>query len=149
VRLIELELADGSRHKLYLGSSPQASATHIRLDDQPETYLSGELTSYDANAVAAGWIDTLYYTLPQTATVALTLQNENGALDFERKAGEEWTLGSLAEDESFITSWVSLRGGELPSLDFARDRHHAGACNDIPDATTRDRAPRGLRGSLR
>jgi hypothetical protein len=98
--LLEITLTDNTTHKLYVGSSAGASATHVRADDQPEVYLTGDLTSFDANAQASAWIDTLYFTVPQTATTSLTLENANGTFEFV-KEGETWTLAGLADDETF------------------------------------------------
>jgi len=101
VRKIEISLSDGSRHTLYLGTSPRSSATHVRADDRPQTYLTGELRSYEANARAASWIDTIYYTVPKTATLSLKLENENGVFEFEQTEPGMWTMKGLAEDETF------------------------------------------------
>jgi hypothetical protein len=98
--LVELQLKDGATHKLYLGSSAGASATHVRADDQPEVYLSGDINSFDANSNASAWLDTLYFTVPQTATVGITLENPNGKFEFV-KDGEKWALQGLAKDEAF------------------------------------------------
>lgn len=98
--LVELKLKDGTTHQLYLGSSAGASATHVRADDQPEVFLTGDINSFDANANASAWIDTLYFTVPQTATVGITLENTNGKFEFT-KEGETWTLKGLAADETF------------------------------------------------
>jgi hypothetical protein len=98
--LVELKLKDGTTHKLYLGSSAGASATHVRTDDQPEVYLTGDINSFDANANASAWIDTLYFTVPQTATVGITLENANGKFEFA-KEGEKWTLKGLSAGEIF------------------------------------------------
>ncbi|MFN8459221.1 MAG: hypothetical protein U0401_31990 [Anaerolineae bacterium] len=46
------------------------------------------------------WIDTLYFTVPQTATVGITLENPNGKFEFV-KDGEKWTLKGLAAGETF------------------------------------------------
>jgi YD repeat-containing protein len=99
-RLVEFTLADGSTNQLYVGSSAGASATHVRVDSQEEVYLTGELSSFDANTAASAWIDTLYFTVPTTATVALTLENENGTFEFENDGGT-WTMAGLDEDEVF------------------------------------------------
>ncbi len=98
--LVELKLKDGTTHKLYLGSSAGAGATHVRTDDQPEVYLTGDINSFDANANASAWIDTLYFTVPQTATVGITLENPNGKFEFIKEA-DKWTLKGLAAGESF------------------------------------------------
>jgi hypothetical protein len=99
-RRVELTLQDGDSHRLFVGSSAGAGATHVRADGQSEVYLTGELNSWEANAQASAWIDTLYFTLPQTATVALTLENGNGLFEFERE-DESWTMKGLSGDETF------------------------------------------------
>ncbi len=109
-RLIEVKLQDGTSHKLYLGSTAGVSTTHVRADDQSEVYLASNLSSWDVNAQASAWIDTLYFTVPQTATVALTLQNQNGTFELE-KEGDNWTMKGLAGDEKLnvnnVTTLVS------------------------------------------
>ena len=99
-RRLELSLSNGTTHDLYVGSSAGAGATHVRLDNQPEVYLTGDLDAYNINPQAGSWIDTLYFTVPQTATTKLTLENSNGALEFV-KDGENWTLSDLADGETF------------------------------------------------
>ncbi|NJN95778.1 MAG: DUF4340 domain-containing protein [Anaerolineales bacterium] len=112
--LLEIGLKDGAGHKLYVGSSAGASATHVRADDRPEVYLTGDLTSFDANVQASAWINTLYFTVPQTATTGLTLENANGTFEFV-KEGETWTLKGLKAGETFnennFTSLLSQAGG--------------------------------------
>lgn len=98
--LLDIGLKEGASHKLYVGSSAGASATHVRADDQPEVYLTGDLTSFDANVQASGWINTLYFTVPQTATTGLTLENANGTFEFV-KEGEKWTFKGLKAGEIF------------------------------------------------
>lgn len=102
-RLVEIELQDGASHKLYLGSPAGGTSTHVRTADRAEVYLTNNLSSWDVNAQASGWIDTLYFTVPQTETVALALENRNGVFEFE-KEGENWTMIGLAEDETFNPS---------------------------------------------
>lgn len=99
-RLLEITLKDGSTHKLFLGSSAGAGATHVRADGQSEVYLTSELASWEVSPQASAWIDTLYFSVPQTTTVAMTLENQNGKFEFE-KAGESWTMKGLAGDETF------------------------------------------------
>jgi hypothetical protein len=105
-RRVELTMAGGAQHELYVGSSAGAGATHVRIDDQTNVYLTAELSAFDVNAQAASWIDTLYFTVPQTATVALTLENANGTFEFE-KENDTWTLKDLAEGETLNESNVT------------------------------------------
>ena len=104
-RLIEIELADGTQHKLYVGSSGGASATHVRADGQPEVYLA-DMNTFDVSAQPSGWIDTLYVEIPQENVVAVKLENENGTFEFA-KEGDTWTMLDLAEDEVFNESGLT------------------------------------------
>lgn len=97
-RRLEITMTDGSSYNLFIGSSGGAAATHVRADDQPEVYLTGELNAFEANAQASSWIDTLYFSLPQTATTKLTLENKNGTFEFVQVDGS-WTLADLTDDE--------------------------------------------------
>lgn len=114
-RLVEIELQDGAGHKLYLGSPAGGTSAHVRADDQAEVYLANNLSSWDVSAQASGWIDTLYFTVPQTATVALTLENQNGVFEFE-KEGENWTMAGLAEDETFNPSSLTSLLSQASSI---------------------------------
>ncbi|MCL4298310.1 MAG: DUF4340 domain-containing protein [Anaerolineae bacterium] len=112
--LVEIQLKDGASHKLYIGSSAGAAATHVRADDRPEVYLAGDINSFEASPQAGSWVDTLYFTVPQTATTSLTLENANGTFEFT-KDGEQWTMPGLAGDETFnennFTSLFSQASG--------------------------------------
>jgi hypothetical protein len=105
-RRLELTLADGTTDQLFIGSSAGAAATHVRADGQPQVYLTGELAAWDANPEVTSWVDTLYFTVPQTATTDLTLENANGTFEFE-KQGDTWTMVDLAEGETLNQDTVS------------------------------------------
>ncbi|MCS7259553.1 MAG: DUF4340 domain-containing protein [Anaerolineae bacterium] len=99
-RKIELKMKDGSTRTVYLGTSGGGGATHVRADAQKEVYLTSEVLSWDVNATESNWVETLYFTVPQTATLSITLQNAQGTFEFERPTGEgEWTMKGLAADE--------------------------------------------------
>ncbi len=98
-RLVEIELTDGTRHNVYVGSSGGTGATHIRISTQPEVYLA-DINTFEVNAQASSWVDTLYFNIPSENVVAVTLENENGTFDFI-KNGETWTMTSLTDDEIF------------------------------------------------
>jgi len=102
-RRLEITMADGNSHTLFVGTAAGAGATHVRANNQPEVYLAGNLNAWEVNAQPSGWIDTLYFTVPQTATTQLTLQNENGTFEFEQ-AAEGWTMQGLEAGETFNES---------------------------------------------
>lgn len=103
-RLVELKLADGQTHKVYLGSSPSSGATHVRADSQSETYLTADMRTYDVGASSGTWVDTQYYTVPTTSTLSLTLKNANGEFEFDQASEGQWTLKGLGGDEQFKQS---------------------------------------------
>jgi hypothetical protein len=104
VRLVELTLADGQAHKVYLGSSPSSGATHVRADNQSETYLTADVRTYDVGASGTSWVDTQYYTVPTTSTLSLSLKNANGEFEFDQASDGTWTLKGLSGDEQFKQS---------------------------------------------
>ena len=107
VRRIEFETAGGEQHVLPLGSSPSYGATHFRVDRQSETYLAGDLSTWDMNATAASWVDTAYLNVPQTDITKLTLENANGVFVFTRDEEGNWAMDGLAEGETLAETKVT------------------------------------------
>ncbi|RPI47640.1 MAG: DUF4340 domain-containing protein, partial [Chloroflexi bacterium] len=99
-RRVEIELADGSRHVLYLGSSPTFQALHIRAEGQDDVYLTSALTAEDAGVGAVDWVERTYFSVPTQEAISLTLENAHGTFQFT-KEGEEWTMDGVAGEESF------------------------------------------------
>jgi len=114
-RRVDLRLADGTTHRLFVGSSGGANATHVRAEDQPEVYLAQDVNAWDANPQAAGWIDTLYFEVAQDELTGLTLENENGTFEFV-KTGESWTLADLADDETLDETAINTLLGQVSSV---------------------------------
>lgn len=120
LRRIELETADGQNRVLYLGSSPTYGATHIRLEGQDETYLTNDLSVWDANATATSWIDTNYLQMPQEDITSLTLRNANGEWTFEKDDEGNWLLVGLAQDETLNTTAVDSLVRQASSVTMLR-----------------------------
>lgn len=120
LRRIELETADGQNRVLYLGSSPTYGATHIRLEGQDETYLTNDLSVWDANATATSWIDTNYLQVPQENITSLTLRNASGEWAFEKDDEGNWLLVGLAEDETLDTTAVDSLVRQASSVTMLR-----------------------------
>ncbi|MDQ4077010.1 MAG: DUF4340 domain-containing protein [Chloroflexota bacterium] len=118
-RLVELRLEDGNTERLFIGSSGGPSATHVRLANEPEVYLTGDLAVWDANTQPGSWVDTTYVSVPLTETVGLTLQNTNGTFEFS-KEGESWTMEGLDEDETFNEEALTSMLGQITSLQMVR-----------------------------
>jgi len=102
-RRVEIELADGIRHVLFLGSSPSYGALHVRAGGQDDVYLTSALTAEDAGVDATAWVEPIYFSVPAQEVVSLTLENANGTFRFT-KEGEEWAMDGLAGEESFDAS---------------------------------------------
>ncbi len=118
-RRIAFELADGSAHTLYVGTSPSFGASHVRADDQEEVYLTSDLAVSDAGAQPSTWIDTTYLSIPREQIVALTLENGNGAFHFE-KSQDTWTMEGLAADETLKESAVTALVSRVSSVQMTR-----------------------------
>ncbi len=99
-RRILFGTSGGTRHTVYLGTSPQYGSAHFRVEGQSETYLTSELSAYDANATIAGWIDSSYRSAAQEDVNRFTLENASGTFVFEKEGDESWTMAGLGEDET-------------------------------------------------
>jgi hypothetical protein len=118
-RRVELELADGTRHQLYIGSSPSFGAAHVRAGDQDQVYLTSEISAYDADTAATRWVDSVYFTVPEEELVALTLENGAGTFEFA-KEGDTWTMAGLADDEAFDEPKFLTLVGRVNSIPMLR-----------------------------
>jgi len=116
---VVLKLEDGSLRRLYLGTSPSFGAIHVRVAGQDPVYLASDLSSTDVGARVSDWIDASYFSVPQDEIVGLTLENQNGTFEFQ-KAGEEWTMAGLAEDETLDTASVTSLVSRAASVRMLR-----------------------------
>ena len=99
-RRIELESQDGARLTLYLGSSPAYGATHVRLEGQDETYLTSDLSTWEANTSATNWVESRYVDLQSKDILRLTVANDQGTFVCRQQELEQWTLEGLLEGET-------------------------------------------------
>jgi hypothetical protein len=105
-RRIDLQMADGSRQRLYIGNSPTWQAAHVRADGQDEVYLTSELSAQDAGTLATDWVDTVYLSIPRDQIVRITIENAQGTLELT-KEGESWNLQGLAPGETLDETKVN------------------------------------------
>jgi Domain of unknown function (DUF4340) len=115
-RLIELESSDGAHYKLYLGTSAGYQDTHVRADGQDQVYLASGLSVSDAAVQASGWIDTKYFSVPQDQIVALTVENKNGRLEFEKDATGAWTMKGLSAGETANATSITSLASRLATV---------------------------------
>ena len=118
-RRLELELADGTTHRLYLGTSPSYGAIHVRADGQDEVYLAS-LSASEAGVNASNWVDTLYFSLTQDQIVAMTLENGNGRFEFEKDDAGAWAMKELAAGETLNENNVTGLANRVASLRMLR-----------------------------
>lgn len=121
MRRILIETTAGTGYTLYLGTSPQYGATHVRLDGQDEAYLTSELSAWDVSATASSWIDTTYFVLEQNELAQVTLENANGTFTFvntlvdvpsEEQDVPDWTLVGIGADEQLADSEIKTTIGK-------------------------------------
>ena len=129
VRRVEFEMTDSKRHNLYLGSSPRYGATHFRSDGQSETYLTNDVSTFDANATATSWTDTSYLNIPQEEITKMTLENGQGQFTFTKDTESNWTLAGLAADETLdegeVTSLVQRASSVNMTMPLGKDAQAA------------------------
>ena len=113
-RLIDIQSGDHVDH-LYVGSSGGANATHMRLNDQNQVYLTSGLAALDAAATPATWITTMFYSAQQDQFTHLTLQNAQGSFDFQKINGQ-WTMAGLGATEHFNQAGLDRVLGQLTGI---------------------------------
>lgn len=106
-RRIAFETANGVEHTLYLGSSQQRGATHFRLEGQSETYLTNDVTTYEASVQPSTWIDPTYVSVPRQDVNRMTVENANGEFVFEKDDEGAWTMEGLEADETLDEAKVT------------------------------------------
>ena len=106
VRRLDLETAGGTKHTLYLGSSPSYGATHMRVEGRDETYLASNMTAWEFGTAPPSWIDNTYFSVAQDQLSAITVQNARGTLTFNRDAEGNWTLVELPVGEELAVDTV-------------------------------------------
>jgi hypothetical protein len=98
-KLVEYELADGTTHQLFLGTSPNYSATHVRADNQATAYLADNFPSSDWSPSASAWVDRNYLSITPSEVTDLVLVNPQGQFEFTQ-SGTTWSMAGLAEGET-------------------------------------------------
>lgn len=126
-RRLDLELADGTQQRLFVGTSPSFGASHVRLEGQDEVYLTSGLSATDVATSPTSWVDRIYFQVPQAQAVALTLENANGRFDFRRVAGEgdtetggTWMMADLAPGETLDQAAVQTVVNRATSVSMSR-----------------------------
>jgi hypothetical protein len=116
VRRLDFETADGAKHTIYLGSSPSYGATHFREEGRDETYLTDQLSTFEASPEADSWIDTSYLAVTVEELTRMSLENANGSFDFTKDEEGNWTMAGLVSDETLDQTQVGnvvRRGASL------------------------------------
>lgn len=106
-RKVDLALEGGRHTVLYLGSSPNFGAIHIRREGDDVVYLTTEVAAFDAAATADAWIDPVYVSIQQEEVRAVTIQNSSGEWTLVRMEEGEWSLTDLSGDETVDQSAVT------------------------------------------
>lgn len=100
VRRVDLTTADGATHTLFVGSSPSARATHVRLDGENTVYLQSGISSADMRSDIASWVDTAFVRADSDDIQELTLENASGVFALARGADGTWTMNDLGNGET-------------------------------------------------
>lgn len=114
-RLVEIQQGGNKVTRLYIGTSGGTNATHMRIDDQAQIYLTSGLASTDAATNASAWVDTAYYSVTQDNIVNLNVKNDNGTFNFKKVNGA-WTLDGLANGEVFKTDSITSLLTQVSSI---------------------------------
>ena len=119
-RRIELDRANGEPVVVYLGSSPNANATHVRLDGQDGVYVTAGALASEARSDLAGWIDTRYVTAAPDAVARVELFNPSGRFALVKDADGTWRLEDQAAGERVDQAKADELVRQLAGLQMVR-----------------------------
>lgn len=104
-RLVEITYADNHTDRLYVGTAGGGNATHMRLNDSSQVYLTSGLSSWEIPTQLSSWIDTLYFSAPQDQIAYIKVENANGTFELQKR-DDAWTLIGLQGGETLDTAGV-------------------------------------------
>ena len=119
-RRIELDRTNGDPVVVYLGSLPNANATHVRLDGQDAVYVTAGALAGEARSDLAGWIDTRYVAAAPDAVARVELFNPNGRFALVKDADGTWRLEDQGAGERVDQAKVGDLVRQLAGLQMVR-----------------------------
>ena len=119
-RLIELETAEGERHRFYLGTSPRTGSGHVRADEQDRVYLAPALSAAVSPVDAGFWVDPAYVKVNADQVTSFALDNTQGAFRLEKNDEEGWVVAGGEDDRALDQEKVTSLVGRLASLRLLR-----------------------------
>jgi hypothetical protein len=106
-RKVDLALEGGGHTVLYLGSSPNFGAVHVRLQGDAAVFLTTEVAAFDAGATPGAWIDPVYLRIPEEEVRAVSIDNTSGEWTLVKVDEGSWSLTDLSSDEMVDQSAVT------------------------------------------
>lgn len=114
LRLWPTAAGDKPAIELYVGTSPSATTSHIRVGGKNDVYETTALTAFGLPADPTWWIERTLAPGAASAT-GISIRNRKGSLTLA-KTGSEWRLTSPAARAALDTTGVSMLGQTLCSL---------------------------------
>ena len=108
-------ISNGEPVVVYLGSSPNANATHVRLDGQDAVYVTAGALASEARSDLAGWIDTRYVAVSPEDVARVEIFNPNGRLVLAKAADGMWRLEDQPDSSSSVESVDQAKADDLVS----------------------------------
>ena len=119
-RLIELETAEGERHRFYLGTSPRTGSGHVRADGQDRVYLAPALSAVVSPVDAGFWVAPAYAKVNADHVTSFALDNPQGVFRLEKNDDQEWVIAGGKDDRDLHQEKVTSLVGKVASLRLLR-----------------------------
>jgi len=91
IRLVEIKKADGTAHKLYMGTSPSYKTIHVRSGNADSVYLANELYAWEAGVEPGAWWNRQYVSVPADKITKVTLRNGQGSFAVQKEENK-WVV---------------------------------------------------------
>ena len=119
-RLIELDTAEGERHRFYLGTSPRTGSGHVRVDGQDMVYLAPALSAAVAPVDAGFWVDSAYVKVNADQVTSFTLDNSQGVFRLMKNDEKGWVVADGKDDRALDQEKATALVGKVASLRLLR-----------------------------
>ncbi len=116
-RLVEFKEAGDKVDRLYIGTSGGTNATHMRVNDQDQIYLTSRLSEFDVPVQHNSWITTPYFSVAQANMTILRVQNAQGNFNLKKVNGR-WTLDGLSGTETLNQDKLNTLLGQISTVNL-------------------------------
>jgi len=91
-RFVEVEFAEGTTERLFIGSSPSYRKVHVRRGGGDEIFLTAEIGAWELNSDPSAWLDRGYLRVDEATVTAVRIENGSGVVTVRKGKDGRWAV---------------------------------------------------------